>query len=351
MTGKRKILYIKSLLLGLGITVLLHFFILLLLAGYNAFNSPFVIPFDLYQMRSSMLFYSFFSFFFYLTVQFLIVFRIQGDSRRFRLGWITLAVLSMALVDGLLVMRLYHEMFDLGGELSFRIYAGSLVGNGFLSLVVILLGYMDFITSKQQAMALENQTLKSQNLQSRYEALKNQIDPHFVFNTFSSLTSMIELDSVRAQDFSIRMSSVLRYTLQHKDVVTLAEEIAFARDYCSLMQIRYGDNLSFKAEIDPAYDGHYVVPLSVQTLVENAVKHNEISNRSPMRISIHTNPDATLTVSNPLQAKRDPGTGTGLGLANLSERYMLRFRREVKIHQNEKIFMVTIPLIPDSRIK
>ncbi len=257
----------------------------------------------------------------------------------------------MALVDGLLVMRLYHEMFDLGGELSFRIYAGNLVGNGFLSLVVILLGYMDFITSKQQAMALENQTLKSQNLQSRYEALKNQIDPHFVFNTFSSLTSMIELDPVRAQDFSIRMSSVLRYTLQHKDVVTLAEEIAFARDYCSLMQIRYDDNLSFKAEIDPAYDGHYVVLLSVQTLVENAVKHNEISNRSPMRISIHTNPDATLTVSNPLQAKRDPGTGTGLGLANLSERYLLRFRREVKIHQNEKIFMVTIPLIPDSRIK
>ncbi len=86
MTGKRKILYIKSILLGLGITVLLHFFILLLLAGYNAFNSPFVIPFDLYQMRSSMLFYSFFSLFFYLTVQFLIVFRIQGDSRRFRLG-------------------------------------------------------------------------------------------------------------------------------------------------------------------------------------------------------------------------------------------------------------------------
>lgn len=349
MPSKRKFIYLKSICLSLGITVLLHFFVLLLLAGYNAFNSPFVIPFDAVDMRRSMLFYSFTSVFTFLLIQFIVVFKVQGNCRQYKIGWITLAVLSIALVHGLAVMKIYDEIYDLGNDFTFKLYLGSLIGNGFFSLMVIMLSYVDFLTTKQQLTALENQTLRAQNLQSRYEALKNQIDPHFLFNTFSSLTSMIELDPAKAQEFSIRMSSVIRYTLQSQDMVTLAQEMEFTRDYCSLMQIRYGDNLKFDFRLDPAYDTYFVVPLSVQTLVENAIKHNEISNRSPMTISVHTNDEPTLTVSNPIHSKRDANNGTGLGLANLTERYMLKFQREVKIWSNEKIFMVTIPLINNTK--
>lgn len=345
MAGKRKILYLKSVCFGLGISLLIHFFILLLYAGYNAFNSPFVIPVELPDLRLGMLAYSFCSIFFFLTVQFIVVFRIQGNARRYKAGWILLAVFAVAFTYGMLIMRIYIDVYSLGSQLSFRIYLGSLIGNGFLSLLVIMISYVDFLTRRQQVTAIENQALKAQNIQSRYEALKNQIDPHFLFNTFSSLTSMIELDAAKAQEFSIKMSSVLRYTLQAKDLVTLAEEMEFTRDYCTLMQIRYGDNLRFRFAVDPTYDGRWVVPLSVQTLIENVVKHNEISNRSPLTVHIHTNDDSTLTVSNPINLKRDGSTGTGLGLANLKERYMLKFRKEVGILSNKKIFMVTIPLV------
>ncbi|MCD8073094.1 MAG: histidine kinase, partial [Alistipes sp.] len=279
MRQKRKILYLKSIVLALGLTIVLHFFILLLLAGYNAFNSPFVIPFDTVGFRRGMLPYSFISIFFFLLIEFLIVFKIQGGSRRYKIGWIALGVFAAASMYGLVVMTVYNEAYLFGEELTGRIYLGSLIGNGVLSIIVVLISYLDFVLEKQRQIAVENESLKSQTIQSRYQALKNQIDPHFLFNTFSSLTSMIELDAACAQEFSIRMSSVLRYTLQIKDVVTLREEMDFARDYCELMQLRYGDNLAFNFSVDGQYDSYLVVPLSVQTLIENAVKHNEISNR------------------------------------------------------------------------
>lgn len=347
MKRPRQKTYKKALLLAFGITFLLYFFLLLLLSGFDMFSSGFANPIKPEKTDRYLLLYRFLMTYLFFAMEFIIVFRIQRNARRYRIGVITAAVFVTAIIYGTVTILIGKPIFGYE-DLSIMIL-GTMISTGFLSLVVILLGYTDHVIKKQETTALENETLKTQNLQSRYEALKNQIDPHFLFNTFSSLTSIIEVDPVKAQEFSIKMSSVLRYTLQNKDVVTLVEELDFTKDYCLLMQIRYDENLTINFDIDESYYSYYVAPLSIQTLIENAIKHNEISNRSPLTISVHTNIDKALTVSNCINPKKNDIKGTGLGLANLSERYMLKWQREIQIYSNEKIFMVSIPLIPPKK--
>lgn len=213
----------------------------------------------------------------------------------------------------------------------------------YFSAMIIYLSY------KKQQMALEYEALKAENAQSRYEALKSQIDPHFLFNTLNTLNSMIKLDPDKAQEYIQQLCSVFRYTLQSKDVITLEEELAFTKDYCALMQVRYGENLNFDFRIDDKYRNWLVVPLSLQTLVENAVKHNVISGRQPLRVIVLSNDNDTITVLNQLNVKKETEAGEGIGLVNLAERYRLKWQREIDIRQNEYVFSVTLPLIEDRR--
>ena len=115
--------------------------------------------------------------------------------------------------------------------------------------------------------------------------------------------------------------------------------------YCNLMQIRYGDNLKFDFQVDPKFLSCQVLPLSVQGLVENAIKHNVISGKQPLQVSIVTEPVGMLKVSNPIQPKIMAEAGNGIGLANLAERYRLKWDEEVEIVNDGKCFEVTLPLI------
>lgn len=230
------------------------------------------------------------------------------------------------------------------GPFPFRMIRDTLVRDYSLMAVVVMACYLLRSLYHQGIIAVENEELRTENLRSHYEALKKQLDPHFLFNSMNTLQSLIGLDQEKAGDYVQQLSSVLRYTLQNKEVVTLANEMSCVRDYCAMMQIRYGDNLMVEFEVDSKYNNYLVLPFAVQGLVENAIKHNIVSSKQPLVIHIVTDDDAHLKVSNLRQPKMDD-EGSGIGLANLAERYRLQWDKEVLISDDGIHFEVILQLI------
>ena len=224
-----------------------------------------------------------------------------------------------------------------------RFIRGGLFRDTTIAVIVMCSAQVIYLSYKQQQTRLENEKLLAENLRTRYQSLKNQINPHFLFNSLNTLNSLIKLNPEGAQEYIEQLSNVFRYTLQNRETIALEEELKFTRSYCQLMQIRYGNNLRISYDIDERYNNYAVIPLSLQTLVENAIKHNVVSNRYPLTISIATNEDDTISVINPLQPKKDKESGEGIGLNNLAERYRMMWKREISIRQTDEIFEVKIP--------
>jgi LytS/YehU family sensor histidine kinase len=221
---------------------------------------------------------------------------------------------------------------------------GNIIRDVCIALFVMLISQLIFLSRKQQQTELENRTLIAENMRTRYEALKNQVDPHFLFNSLNTLNSLIKIDADKAQQYVQQLSYVFRYTLQNKEIISLEEELKFTKAYCHLMQIRYGDSLRFEYRIDPRFHSYSIIPLSLQTLVENAIKHNVVSAKQPLTISFVTGDHGTVSVSNPIQLKKESESGEGIGLVNLSERYRLMWQQGIAITQNDGIFRVEIVL-------
>lgn len=222
---------------------------------------------------------------------------------------------------------------------------GGIFRDVFLSGVVVFTSQLLYLSQRRQQIALEYEALRAENMKTKYEALKNQVDPHSLFNTLSTLDSLVGIDPVKAREYIQKFSSVFRYTLQNKDIVPLEEELAFSRDYASLMQIRYGDSLKINFNADSRYYSHMMVPLGVQTLVENAIKHNVISRKRPLVINIDTTGEDMLRVCNNYQPKDIPEPGAGVGLANLAERYLLKWQKDISVEQAGDTFCVYLPLV------
>lgn len=224
---------------------------------------------------------------------------------------------------------------------------GGMFRDSFIAIIVLFSSQLMYLSNKQQKTALENKTLMSENIRTRYEALKNQVDPHFLFNSLNTLNSLIKTDADKAQEYVQQLSFVFRYTLQNKEIISLKEELNFTEAYCKLMQIRYGESLRFRVGIDKKYNDYFIMPLSLQTLVENAIKHNIVSNKQPLSIDI-TGREDFVTVSNPIQPKKESEKGEGIGLINLAERYRLMTQKEIIIRASEGVFSVEVPLVrPD----
>jgi len=220
----------------------------------------------------------------------------------------------------------------------------SLIKDLVLSLIVYLSTLTFAVLVQNQQTLLENQHLVTENIRNRYEALKNRLDPHFLFNTLNTLDGLIGFDDEKAHNYLQNLSSSFRYTIQNKEITTLKDELNFAKSYIYLMKIRYGDNLSIQYHVNEEYNDYYIMPISLQLLIENAIKHNVINNKHPLTILIETTENNTIKVSNTIQPKINATTGEGVGLANLMERYNLLFGKEILITQNG-VFGVEIPLI------
>lgn len=213
----------------------------------------------------------------------------------------------------------------------------------FISLLLSALIHVWIINQKNM---LENQMLVIKNLQNRYQALKNQVDPHFLFNSLNTLNGLIGYDDDKAHEYIDQLSSIFRYTMQNKQILHLEEELDFTKSYIHLMQIRYNNGLQVTYSIDEKYREYHILPMALQMLIENAVKHNVISNKYPLSITIETTPDHSIRIQNSIRLKNN-GETSGIGLSNLNERYHMIFNKEIRISQDDTLFTVEIPLIND----
>lgn len=331
-------------LLAFGITLLMHlFFFIMFVYGRDAVM-PGGPPREPHRMDGLRLVFSMLSNYVFTFLLYIIIFRVlRSDVRHKTAAFFIVAIVS-AVALSYVLMTLNIAMFGPGPHPA-RAIRGTIARDSVLALIVMLSSQIMYLSHRKQEFALLNETLVAENVKTRYQALKNQIDPHFLFNTLNALNSMIKLDPDRAQEYVHQLSSVFRYTLQGQEVVTLENELHFTRNYCALMQIRYGDSLSFVFDIDPKYDEYLLVPLSIQVLVENAIKHNVITKKSPLTVSVTTSGDGILTVSNAIRLKKEKEEGEGIGLANLAERYRLMWGREIAVSYTSDEFRVSLPLI------
>lgn len=215
-----------------------------------------------------------------------------------------------------------------------------------LTVIVTGTSYMEILIRRKQSMEVENQQLRAESLLNQFEALKHQLNPHMLFNSLNTLGSLIREAPDKAQDYLRELSRVLRYMLQGNESqsVTLAEEMKFVQAYIFLLQMRYEKNLIFDIRIDEEALSRQLPPMAVQMLLENAVKHNEISSRKPLLIRV-VGDEHRIRVENPLQPKLTESTGTRIGLANLTKRYRLLYKEEIQIQEEDHHFVVTLPLI------
>ncbi len=221
---------------------------------------------------------------------------------------------------------------------------GSLIKDIVLATGVLFLSVIIYLSSQKQRLAIEFEALKAENERSRFEVLKNQLDPHFLFNTFNSLDSLIEENTVMARNYLQQLSAVFRYVLSNKDSTSLGNELDFTHSYIDLMQLRYENSLIFEFSIDEHYLNYEIVPLSIQLLIENAIKHNVITIETPLIISVSVGPEPFVTVSNKIKLKKTVQSGSGVGLSNLAERFRLKYQKPIEISNNFGKFSVTLPL-------
>jgi LytS/YehU family sensor histidine kinase len=194
--------------------------------------------------------------------------------------------------------------------------------------------------------AIETEKLRTEKLAGQYRSLKDQLNPHFLFNSLNVLSRLVYENADKSAEFIQQLSKIYRYVLeiQQEELVSLQEEIKFARSYLSLQKIRFEDSLLF--EIDIQKDGDYLLPpLSLQLLLENAVKHNVASLAHPLQISI-IQEGTQLKVTNTYQPKQSRDSeSTGIGLENIRKRYALLSDLSPRITQSETSFTVDLPLL------
>lgn len=216
-----------------------------------------------------------------------------------------------------------------------------------VSLLVIYnlaeLGF--YLNEKFRSSLAEVERFRKENAEYQFEMLKLQLNPHFLFNSLNTLSSLVHTDPVKAAEFIHRLSDVYRYVLENrnKELVSLREEMEFIRSFSFLQGLRFQGMIDFRFEIGEELLDRQVAPMTLQLLIENAVKHNIVSSKQPLDIVISAEND-NLIVKNNLQFKEEV-SGTGVGLKNISSRYAFLTDRKVEIIKEDNLFKVIIPLI------
>lgn len=193
----------------------------------------------------------------------------------------------------------------------------------------------------------EADQLKKENLQSQLEGLKGQVNPHFLFNSLNSLSSLISDEPQKAEKFLDELSKVYRYLLRTNEdgLTSLDKEMQFIYSYFHLLKTRYGDGLEMEVRINERFLVYMLPPLTLQILVENAVKHNMILKDQPLKILIMTTNSGKLLVSNNLQRKERMVSSNKVGLINIVNKYRLMKQEEITVRDDGKEFAVAVPLI------
>ena len=211
----------------------------------------------------------------------------------------------------------------------------------FISLVFTSIGFF----RAWRTSVLNEARLKSEMMAYKYESLRNQINPHFLFNSFNVLSDLVYEDQAQAVKFIRQMSELFRYVLDSRDkeLVSLNEEVEFMESYTFLLKTRFGDKLSLDVNLKPDSKA-YIVPMTLQMLVENAVKHNEVSEQYPLRVSIKQN-GQYIEVENARKPKLVGEDSKNTGLKNISQQFGFFTDREIEVKSTDENFLVRIPII------
>ncbi|EDM44681.1 hypothetical protein SCB49_13955 [unidentified eubacterium SCB49] len=215
-----------------------------------------------------------------------------------------------------------------------------------VSIIVNAIFYFLYYYKTKQDNRVKEQKIIAGVASAQFDALKNQLDPHFLFNSLNVLTSLIEENPEAATKFTTALSKVYRYVLEqkNKELVTIEEEIKFANLYMSLLKMRFEDSIVFTTPAILKNPEGKVVPLALQLLLENAVKHNQVTPSKKLHITI-TESEGAITVTNNLQKKQSLKESSGVGLKNIKQRYALLTSEIVKIEHSEAVFEISIPII------
>lgn len=221
-----------------------------------------------------------------------------------------------------------------------------------MGMTIYIIHYREDLIQEKQSIKLINEKLTQQNLMIQLEALRQQINPHFLFNTLNSLKVLIATNPKQAENFTVELSNVYRYLLNHHkyETVNLHGELGFLKSYLTLLKIRFEDNFSVAIDVDTRYNFHKLLPLSLQILVENAVKHNIITKDKPLQVNIYIDDQERIVVENKMQTRLTTEGSSQYGLYHLSEQFRLQTGKDIDIIKNETTFSVHLPLITPNAI-
>ncbi|MBU2930268.1 histidine kinase [Winogradskyella psychrotolerans] len=309
---------------------------------YDSFND-FLIQFGFYQLYAFVLGYSNMAFFDYMEKRTWT----KGDyAKRIIIGIIGSTFITLV---GLFFLRAGTSVFYYGNDFTKFIQNETWKAYSFgvwITLSIVTVFHVVYFYNRYQKNKIKEQKVIAGTASAKFDALKNQLDPHFLFNSLNVLTSLIEENPENAQKFTTSLSKVYRYVLEQKskELVTVDEELNFARTYMSLLKMRFEDSIIFEIPDQASNPESKVVPLSLQLLLENAVKHNMVTSSKPLHVKIYEDGNH-LVVMNNLQPKQIVKKSSGVGLENIKQRYQLLTNKKVHINQREKDFAVAIPML------
>lgn len=214
-------------------------------------------------------------------------------------------------------------------------------------VVFLTVIYETIFLSKERELDIKilNQ-LDKERVNAELNILKNELDPHFLFNSLTNLSHLVKHDPERAYLFIQKLASVYKYFLvnKDKDFVTLSEELEFIHNYYYLLKIRFDNNVQIKVIVKQLESGLYILPFTLQTLIENAIKHNSFYDNDPLVINIIIE-KGTITVNNNIKPKPFAADSTKVGLKNLKARYRIISNKDILVQTNKNNFIVNLPLL------
>lgn len=215
------------------------------------------------------------------------------------------------------------------------------------NLLFHLLNAIRFYFTQYKTKLLEAEELKRMTAQAELQLVKSQINPHFLFNNLNVLSALVMKNNSDANRFIEEFSKVFRYILNNhdKELVDVKTELNYIKPYIFLLQKRFAEGLHIEVNIPQDKERFYIIPASLQMLIENAIKHNIVSKSRPLHIDVHVNGNNTIVVSNNLQLRESIDSSTKIGLKNIIKRYLLVSDRKVEVYKDDAAFTVTLPLL------
>ena len=248
---------------------------------------------------------------------------------------------------------LYYQLPFFASKMPEASLAWALLLGAVTHIIAIIINEGWFTYYQWKEAIIDAERLQKINWESRYEGLKQQVNPHFLFNSINTLSSLIHEDKAGAGQYVKEMSQVYRYLLRNNDdeLVPLETELRFIHSYFHLLKTRFGNGIQLLIDVPEKHRSSLLPPLTLQMLVENAVKHNNVSKDLPLQITIGCTDDGRLSISNNLQKKLGQVDSTGIGLANIHEKYKLLGLPGVQLVDNGRLFTALIPLVEQFSVK